>query len=271
MNNPIWQDPKLLKLWMLCLLEASHKDHEQLVGKQIIKLQPGQFVTGRFSLSKVYNDGAKKINRVPEITLWRWLRMLETYEFLNIKTTTKYSVVTINNWDKYQPNEQQMNIKRTTNEQQMNTNNNGNKGNNDKNEKENIILSAFEDFWSAYPRKLDKKKAFEKFKSAAKKHNPQIIVQGAINYARDCEIKRTEKQFVKHPTTFLNAESFLNDFDGQPIKQQNYQKKPTHQEYLPDWFEDPDKPINQSNASNEDLEKKKAEIAEKLKKIRGDG
>jgi hypothetical protein len=258
-----------LKLWMLCLLEASHKDREQLVGRQIIKLQPGEFITGRFSLAKTYNEGAKKVNRVEERTLWRWLKMLEEYDFLSIKSHTKYSVILIKNWNLYQPNVQQVSNKCPTSVQQVSTNNNVNKGNNDKNE--NIILSAFDDFWSAYPRKLDKKKAFEKFKSAAKKHDPQIIVQGAINYARDCEIKRTEKQYIKHPTTFLNAESFLNDFDGRPIKQQNYQKKPTHQEYLPDWFEDPDKPINQSNISDEELERKRAEIAENLKKIRGDG
>jgi hypothetical protein len=75
------------------------------------------------------------------------------------------------------------------------------------------IATAFDDFWSAYPRKLDKKKAFEKFKSAAKNHDPQIIIQGAMNYAKQCEAQQTEKNFIKHPTTFLNAESFLNDFD----------------------------------------------------------
>jgi len=174
MENPVWQDPKLLKLWMLCLLEASHKEHEQLVGRQVVKLLPGQFVTGRFALARVYNEGAKKSDVVPESTLWRWLKWFEEINLVNIKSTTKFSVVTINNWDKYQQNEQQMNNKKqgfsssdqqnslkseqqnfnenpfvatdsnlldygieqqmnnkwTTNEQQMNTNNNGNNVNN---------------------------------------------------------------------------------------------------------------------------------------------
>ncbi|MEH6944385.1 replication protein, partial [Bacillus sp. JJ722] len=130
MNNPVWQDPRLLKLWMLCLLEASHKEHEMLVGKQLVKIQKGQFITGRESLSKSYNEGAKKSDHVSESTLWRWLQWLEKNEFLNIKSSTKYSVITIKNWDLYQQNEQQMNNKWTASEQQMNTNNNGNKGNN---------------------------------------------------------------------------------------------------------------------------------------------
>lgn len=147
-NNPVWQDPKLLKLWMLCLLEASHKEHEQLVGKQIIKLLPGQFVTGRFSLAKSYNEGAKKSDFVPESTLWRWIKWLENNDFLNIQSNTKFSVISIKNWNLYQQNEQQMNNKWTAYEQQMNTNNNGNKGNNENNKEEdkhvNRILEILE-------------------------------------------------------------------------------------------------------------------------------
>lgn len=129
MNNPVWQDPLLLKLWMLCLLEASHKEHEQLVGRQVVKLQPGEFVTGRFSLAESYNKGMKKSEKVNERTLWRWLKGLEDGGFLTIKSTTKYSVISINNWSLYQNNDQQMSNKCPTNVQQVSTNNNGNKGN----------------------------------------------------------------------------------------------------------------------------------------------
>lgn len=161
-NNPVWQDPKLLKLWMLCLLEASHKEHEQLVGRQIVKLHPGEFVTGRYALAKAFNDGAKKSDLVPESTIWRWLKWLEKNDFLAIKSTTKFSIISIKNWNVYQQNEQkseqqksknnhyissdseslsfeneqQMNNKWTANEQQMNTNNNGNKGNNENKDKD---------------------------------------------------------------------------------------------------------------------------------------
>lgn len=127
MNNPVWQDPKLLKLWMLCLLEATHKEHELMVGTKIVRLHPGQFVTGRFSLAAEYNRGTKKKDMVPETTLWRWLKLFETYGFLNIKSTTKYSVITVLNWGFYQNIDQQMNNKWTANGQQMVTNNNGNK------------------------------------------------------------------------------------------------------------------------------------------------
>jgi DnaD/phage-associated family protein len=148
MNNPVWQDPKLLKLWMLCLLEATHKEHEQLVGKQIIKLQPGEFVTGRFSLAKTYNEGAKKANLVEERTLWRWMKMLETYDFLSIKSNTKYSVITIKNWNLYQPNVQPVSNKCPADVQPMSTNNNGNNVNNDnKKDINNNPNKRIMDFW----------------------------------------------------------------------------------------------------------------------------
>ncbi len=60
MDNPIFNDFQLYRLWSICLLEATHKDREQPVGKQIVKLEPGQFVTGRYDLHELYNRGLKR-------------------------------------------------------------------------------------------------------------------------------------------------------------------------------------------------------------------
>lgn len=109
MDHEIYSDPHLLKLWIHCLMKASYSEREQLVGRQIIILGPGQFVTGREALAREFNAGATKQNIVSAITLWRWLLMFESLQMLNIKKTTKYSVVTVINWANYQKNEQQMN------------------------------------------------------------------------------------------------------------------------------------------------------------------
>lgn len=62
---------------------------------------------------------------------------------LYIKKTNKYSLVTVLNWDKYQgqrtTSEHQVNIKRTSDEQQMNTNKNVKNVKNDKNNKKESI------------------------------------------------------------------------------------------------------------------------------------
>lgn len=126
MDNPIYSNAFMLKLWIHCLMKATHKEHNQLVGNQMVKLEPGQFVTGRNALADEFNKGAKKDEVISPITLWRWLKNFEEWQMLNIKTTTKYSIVTVVNWCEHQQHEQQANSKRTTNEQQVNTNNNVN-------------------------------------------------------------------------------------------------------------------------------------------------
>jgi len=124
LENPIWEDPHYLKLWIYCLMKATHKEREVILGNQIIILQPGEFITGRKALSEDLNKGTKPKLKLNESTWWRYLNNLGKLQMLNIKKTNKYSVVTILNWNEYQENEQQMNNKRTSDEQQMNTNKN---------------------------------------------------------------------------------------------------------------------------------------------------
>lgn len=144
LESPIYSNAGMLKLWIHCLLKASHTEHEHLVGMQLVKLKPGQFVTGREALAEEFNKGAKKKDVVSAITLWRWLLFFEEMQMLNIKKTTKFSVVTVINWCEYQSAEQQVNNKRTTSEQQMNTNKNVK---NDKNEKNNISRKSTKRFY----------------------------------------------------------------------------------------------------------------------------
>lgn len=134
-ESVVWTDPNMLKLWFLCLMKASHKDQPNftMIG-QVIPLKKGEFVTGRDSLAEDFNEGVQKKNRVSAITLWRFLKRFEKLEMLNIKSTNKYSVVSITNWSTYQEDEQQVNNKRTSTEQQVNTKNNVNNANNDNND-----------------------------------------------------------------------------------------------------------------------------------------
>jgi hypothetical protein len=138
MDNPIWSDPNYLKLWIYCLFEASHKEHDQLVGNQMIKLERGQFVKGRFALAEDMNKGVKPKQKLNDKTWWRHLENLEKWGMLTIKSTNKYSVVTIDKYDFYQSVfnkkdqevDQQMSNSCPSNDQQMSTNNNVNNVNN---------------------------------------------------------------------------------------------------------------------------------------------
>lgn len=126
-KNPIFNDMELLRLWLICLTEATHKERDQPIGRQIVHLEAGQFVTGRFDLVEMYNDGLKRDQQKSPKTVWRWLEVLKNGDFLTINSTNKYSVVTVLNWDKYQSsdheNDHQVTNKRPTNDQQVTTNN----------------------------------------------------------------------------------------------------------------------------------------------------
>jgi hypothetical protein len=132
LDKAIFNNEKLLKVWIWCLLKATHKEHEHGEGLQKIKLLPGQFIFGR-------HEAAKEL-KMAESTVWRLMKRLSdtTNPSLEIKSTNKFSIVTVTNWSTYQlPNvstdeasndavlqellEQQMDNKWTTNEQQMDT------------------------------------------------------------------------------------------------------------------------------------------------------
>lgn len=96
-----------------------------IIGNQIVKVKRGQLLTGRVTLSRQIGEQQNKVERI--------LKVFENAHQIEQQTTNKYRLITIVNYDLYQDNGQQigqqMNNKRTTDEQQMNTNNKVNKVN----------------------------------------------------------------------------------------------------------------------------------------------
>lgn len=65
----------------------------------------------------------------------------------------------------------------------------------------------FAEFWNAYPRKLDKAKAFRAFKSALKRATFEDILAGVLAYRND---PKRNPDFTKYPATWLNSDSWEN-------------------------------------------------------------
>ena len=65
----------------------------------------------------------------------------------------------------------------------------------------------FQEFWNAYPRKLDKAKAFRAFKSAMKRAKFEDILAGVIAYRND---PKRDPDFTKYPATWLNNDAWEN-------------------------------------------------------------
>ncbi|TMU85509.1 DnaD domain protein [Bacillus sp. BHET2] len=120
MQSDIFQNEKLLKVFMYCLMKASHTEYKQLVGMTFIDLKPGQFVFGR-------SKAASELN-MKESTVWKYMKLLEKLDSISLNSNNKFSIVTVGKWGNYQSHgtdeEQQNNNKITSKEQQNNTNKN---------------------------------------------------------------------------------------------------------------------------------------------------
>jgi len=65
----------------------------------------------------------------------------------------------------------------------------------------------FDEFWTSYPRKLDKAKAFRAFRSALKRAKFEDILAGVIVYRND---PKRDPDFTKYPATWLNNDAWEN-------------------------------------------------------------
>lgn len=71
----------------------------------------------------------------------------------------------------------------------------------------------FEEFWKAYPRPIDKGNAYLKYQARRKDgYSDDELLIAAKNYAAECRRKGTEKEFIKHPKTFLSDTLPFTDY-----------------------------------------------------------
>jgi hypothetical protein len=190
-----YKDSEFIHLWLHLLLCANHANGEYLNGYEIIKLKKGQFVTGRKKLSLETGISESKIERI--------LKVFESEQQIEQQTNSRSRVISILSWDKYQQNEQQTNSIRTANEQQVDTNNNDN---NNKNDKKLNIYPTFDDFWNLYDNKHDKQDCLTKWNKLTQKEKEDII-----QYLPTYINSTPDKQYRKHPKTFLKNKSWQNE------------------------------------------------------------
>ncbi|WP_054717054.1 hypothetical protein [Lacticaseibacillus manihotivorans] len=99
----VWANPFVLKLWMLCLFKANFTTNRILFNGQEIQVDRGQFITGRFALASEYNKGARREHQLSPTSINRWLNKFRDLQMVDISSNPKYSVITVLNYDAYQP------------------------------------------------------------------------------------------------------------------------------------------------------------------------
>ncbi|HDG4113231.1 TPA: DnaD domain-containing protein [Staphylococcus aureus] len=140
--------------WIYLLMEANHSKAKVPIVNQIVTVERGQRLTSILTLSDLFNWSRFKVKT--------FLDLLESDGMLEVKTTSKYTLITIVNYDFYQSEQgrnqhqndikptskqHQSNINPTSKQHQTNTNNNDNKDNNEKNvNNEKKKITAFDFF-----------------------------------------------------------------------------------------------------------------------------
>ena len=267
-DTPVWADSDKLKLWLMCLMKATHDEKTQVVGNQIIELKAGQFITGRAALSDDFNRDVKKDRRVDGLTLFRWLGLFEKMEMLNIKKTNKYSLITVLNWDKYQgqrtSNEQQLNNKRTSDEQQLNTN--------VKNEKkEDICYQQIADMYNntcvSFPRLTKLSDARKKAIKARLKTYTADDLQNAFTLAEQSDFLKgaNNRNWSATFDWMLKDTNLAKILDGNYT---NYSSKTSKtgstEKQLPAWWDNQDLIKVDSEFNEEELDRKIEELRNSL-------
>lgn len=146
-NSFVWTNSDMFKLWILCLMKASHEDRKFLFNGQEVRLTSGQFVTGAHAIAKEYNEGASSDKAIAWRTLWRWLKKFENEELLTIQSNARYSVITIKNWSDYQSGDKPLTSQRQSSDKPLTTYKNEKNDKNEKNVNNNNKGSSIRSIW----------------------------------------------------------------------------------------------------------------------------
>ncbi|HDD0220999.1 DnaD domain protein [Staphylococcus aureus] len=257
--------------WIYLLMEANHSKAKVPIGNQIVTVERGQRLTSILTLSDLFNWSRFKVKT--------FLDLLESDGMLEVKTTSKYTLITIVNYDFYQSEQgrnqhqndikptskqHQSNINPTSKQHQTNTNNNDNKDNNEKNvnneKKKAAAFDFFQDngFGFITPYNLDDLNYYlDSFEN-----DSDEIVTASLKIAKDRN-KVTWGYAKSILNTWLNANlksiEQVRAFEKQQIESKKQTYKPhvkQSKEKMPKWLTDGTR------------ETKTAEVYENLEKDR---
>jgi hypothetical protein len=165
-------------------------------------LKPGQFIFGRKAAARELKTTERKIRTC--------VHKLENLQNLTIKTTNKFSIISIMNWEIYQGNgiesdqqsDQQVTSKRPASDHKQERK----KGNKE------LYTPNFLKFWEAYPKKEAKGKAFEAYKKIKEPKPSLKTILDTIEQQKKLDGWQ-DKQYIPQPATWLNQRRWEDEID----------------------------------------------------------
>ena len=104
LSSAVFHDEGTLKVWMWCILRANYEPLPWDFSGEEITVERGTFLTGRLSASVELNMSQSRA--------WRHLKKLERWGNVSLKSDSRFTVVSINNYETYQA---EQDVNRTTN------------------------------------------------------------------------------------------------------------------------------------------------------------
>lgn len=225
---------ELWRLWSYCLFRANHTSTKVFVDglAEPVEVQRGQFITGRDSLHEALYKRKRKKDPCAK-TLWRRLQLIEKLGNLSIQTSNRFSMITLCTYEIYNPPESEtvqpgvheVSSRCPAGVQPVSTEKKLKKDKKLKNDKEDKgraspYSDAFTVWWDVYPRKAGKLKAAKAYEAAASRIKAERSCDPLDAYGRllDAVVEfaasdkgRGDKQFIPHPTTWLNEGRYDDD------------------------------------------------------------
>ena len=96
-DNPLYKEPRRFnrsEAWIDLLLMANHKSNEIIVDFKRVPVERGEVFTSQLGLSKKWHWGIASVNR--------FLKLLKSENQISYRAESKYTIISILNWDKYQ-------------------------------------------------------------------------------------------------------------------------------------------------------------------------
>jgi hypothetical protein len=282
----VWTNPNMLKLWLLCLMKASHSGNKFLFNGQEVHVSSGEFVTGGHAIAKEFNEGVSSDNQVVGRTLWRWLKKFEKEEMLSIKSTTKYSVITIKNWNEYQANDNQVSSGRQATVKPVSTIKNEKNEKNEKNDK-NIKDNSRKSAKRTYDVDSNYYQLSVFLFEEMKKNNPDVKKPDLQKWSDDVrkmvELDGRKEEQVKNMIIWSQSHDFWKGnilstaklrekYDHmkvqalQPVKKNAWQQNAKKEE-LPEWASDTKSEIKETPLSPEQQQV----LNERISKLKSTG
>jgi hypothetical protein len=213
LDSGILQHPTAWQVFGYLLLMANSKPHRRIIAGVMTEAKPGEVITGRERLAEELGLSVQQIRTA--------LNLLKKLEIVTIKSTNKYSVISLVNWDRYQQHEpagqpasppagQPAPNQHLTTEQEVkniNTPTLSSLRSERASPTAKTFPQEFLDFWSAYPKKTGKDAAYRAWQTKKRERRlPAIddLLEAVRKAKASSQWQEDGGKYIPNPSTWLN-------------------------------------------------------------------